>query len=106
SPTAREVRDTDLLLVGAGVGHRGYASDVTRTYAVGATFTAEQALVYDTVRRAGETAIAACRPGTEWHDVHRAAALVVADGLVERGVLRGSPETRVETRAATPVFPR
>ena len=105
SPTARELRDGDLLLVDAGAEYRGYASDVTRTYAVGGTFTAEQALVYDTVRRAGETAIAACRPGTEWHDVHRAAALVVAEGLVELGVLRGSPETLVESGAATLFFP-
>jgi Xaa-Pro aminopeptidase len=105
SPTARELRDGDLLLVDAGAEHRGYASDVTRTYAVGGTFTAEQALVYDTVRRAGETAIAACRPGTEWHDVHRAAALVVGEGLVELGVLRGSPETLVESGAATLFFP-
>ena len=69
-------------------------------------FTTEQALVHDTVRRAGETAIAACRPGTEWHDVHRSAALVVAEGLVELGVLRGSPETLVESGAATLFFPQ
>jgi Xaa-Pro aminopeptidase len=105
SPTARELRDGDLLLVDAGAEHRGYASDVTRTYAVGGTFTAEQALVYDAVRRAGETAVAACRPGTYWHDVHRAAALVVAEGLVELGVLRGSPDTLVESGAATLFFP-
>jgi Xaa-Pro aminopeptidase len=105
SPTGRELRDGDLLLVDAGAEYRGYASDITRTYAVGGTFTAEQALVHDTVRRAGETAIAACRPGTEWHDVHRAAALVIAAGLVELGVLRGSPETLVESGAATLFFP-
>lgn len=105
SPTMRELRDGDLLLVDAGAEHRGYASDVTRTYAVGGTLTAEQSLVYDTVRRAGEAAIAACRPGTEWHDVHRAAALVVAEGLIELGVLRGSPETLVESGAATLFFP-
>jgi len=105
SPSARELRDGDLLLVDAGAEHRGYASDVTRTYAVGGRFTAEQALVHDSVRRAGETAIAACRPGTDWHDVHRAAALVVAEGLVELGVLRGSPETLVESGAATLFFP-
>jgi Xaa-Pro aminopeptidase len=105
SPTERELREGQLLLVDAGAEHRGYASDVTRTYAVGGRFTAEQALVHDTVRRAGETAIAACRPGAEWHDVHRAAALVVAEGLVELGVLRGSPETLVESGAATLFFP-
>ena len=105
SPTERELREGHLLLVDAGAEHRGYASDVTRTYAVGGRFTAEQALVHDTVRRAGETAIAACRPGAEWHDVHRSAALVVAEGLVELGVLRGSPETLVESGAATLFFP-
>ena len=104
-PTARELRDGDLLLVDAGAEHRGYASDVTRTYAAGGALTAEQALVHDTVRRAGETAIAACRPGVEWHDVHRAAALVVAEGLLELGVLRGSPEMLVESGAATIFFP-
>jgi Xaa-Pro aminopeptidase len=105
SPTTRELRAGDLLLVDAGAEHRGYASDVTRTYAVDRTFSAEQALVYDTVRRAGEAAITACRPGTEWRDVHRAAALVVAEGLVELGVLRGSAERLVESGAATLFFP-
>jgi Xaa-Pro aminopeptidase len=105
SPTARELRDGDLLLVDAGAEHRGYASDVTRTYAVGGRFNAEQALVHETIRRAGVSAIAACCPGTEWHDVHRAAALVVAEGLIELGVLRGSPETLVESGAATLFFP-
>ena len=105
SPTARELGDGDLLLVDAGAEHRGYASDVTRTYAVGGTFTAEQALVHETVRRAAETAIATCRPGSAWHDVHRAAALVVAEGLAELGVLSGSPETLVESGAVTLFFP-
>jgi Xaa-Pro aminopeptidase len=105
SPTARELRDGDLLLVDAGAEYRGYASDVTRTYAVGGAFSAEQSLVHDTVRRAGDTAIAACRPGTEWREVHRAAALVVAEGLVELGVLRGRPESLVESGAASLFFP-
>jgi Xaa-Pro aminopeptidase len=105
APTGRALRDGDLLLVDAGAEYRGYASDVTRTYAAGGTFTAEQVLVHDTVRRAGDAAIAACRPGTAWHDVHRAAALVVAEGLVELGVLRGSPEALVESGAAALFFP-
>lgn len=37
--------------------------------------------------------------------MHIAAALVVAEGLVELGVLRGSPETLVESGAATLFFP-
>ena len=105
APTARALRDGELLLVDAGAEFRGYASDVTRTYAVGGAFTREQALVYETVRLAGEAAIAACRPGAEWREVHRAAALVVADGLVELGVLRGRRESLVESGAVTLFFP-
>ena len=105
APTARTLRDGQLLLVDAGAEFRGYASDVTRTYAVGGALAPEQALVHDTVRQAGESAIAACRPGVEWREVHRAAALVVADGLVELGVLRGRRESLVESGAVTLFFP-
>ena len=105
APTARTLRDGQLLLVDAGAEFRGYASDVTRTYAVGGALAPVQALVHDTVRQAGESAIAACRPGVEWREVHRAAALVVADGLVELGVLRGRRESLVESGAVTLFFP-
>jgi Xaa-Pro aminopeptidase len=105
SPTTRALRDGDLLLVDAGAEFRGYASDVTRTYAVGDGFTPEQALVHDAVRRAGEAAIAVCRPGVEWREVHRAAALVIADGLLELGVLRGDREALVQSGAVTLFFP-
>lgn len=105
APTARALRDGELLLVDAGAEFRGYASDVTRTYAVGGALAPEQALVYETVRQAGEAAIAACGPGVEWRAVHRAAALVVADGLVELGILRGRRESLVESGAVTLFFP-
>ena len=104
SPSQRELRADDLLLVDAGAEYLGYASDVTRTYAVG-SFTTEKALVHETVRRALESAIDAAHPGVEWHDVHRAAALVIADGLVELGVLRGDRETLVESGAVSLFFP-
>jgi Xaa-Pro aminopeptidase len=105
SPTSRELRRGQLLLVDAGAEFRGYASDVTRTYAVDGELDADQRLVWETVRRAGEAAIAACRPGVEWRDVHLAAALVVADGLVELGVLRGARDTLVESGAVSLFFP-
>ena len=105
APTQRELEAGQLLLVDAGAEYRGYASDVTRTYAVGGELDARQRIVWETVRRAGEAAIAACRPGVEWREVHRAAALVSAEGLVELGVLRGAPETLVESGAVTLFFP-
>ena len=105
APTQRELEAGQLLLVDAGAEYRGYASDVTRTYPVGGQLDARQRVVWETVRRAGEAAIAACRPGVEWREVHRTAALVTAEGLLELGVLRGTPETLVESGAVTLFFP-
>ena len=105
SPTTRALRDGEVLLVDAGAEHRGYAADVTRTYVVAGTFSGEQQVVQEAVRRANEAAIAACGPGVRWREVHRAAALVLADGLLELGVLRGDPESLLESGAVTLFFP-
>lgn len=105
SPTERRLRDGELLLCDAGAEFRGYASDVTRTYPVGSGFSAEQAVVYETVERAASEAIDRCRPGVSWADVHRTAALVIADGLIELGVLRGERESLVEGGAVARFFP-
>jgi Xaa-Pro aminopeptidase len=105
APTGRAFRDGDLALIDAGGEYRGYASDVTRTYPVSGAFTTEQAHVYGTVAQALQTAIETCRPGAEWRDVHRAAALVIASGLVDFGILRGEPETLFERGAVSLFFP-
>jgi Xaa-Pro aminopeptidase len=105
TPTLRELADGQVLLVDAGAEHRGYAADVTRTYPVSDRFGAEQQIAFDAVHRALDDAIAMCRPGVQWRDVHRAASLAIADGLVELGVLRGNRESLVDTGAVRLFFP-
>jgi Xaa-Pro aminopeptidase len=105
TPTRRELKAGELLLVDAGAEFGGYASDVTRTYPIGGELDGEQRLVWETVRRALEAAIEACRPGVEWREVHRTAAIAVAEGLIELGVLTGEPETLLESGAITLFFP-
>jgi Xaa-Pro aminopeptidase len=92
-------------LIDAGAEYRGYASDITRTYPAAARFTSEQQEIYAIVRAAGERATARCTAGTEWREVHRTAALVIADGLVDLGLLRGDPESLVERGAQSVFFP-
>jgi Xaa-Pro aminopeptidase len=104
APTTRPLAAGELVLVDAGGEVKGYVSDVTRTYPV-TSFSEEQRVVYAIVARALRTATAACRPGVEWRDVHRAAALVIAEGLVDLGVLRGRPESLFEQGAVTLFFP-
>jgi Xaa-Pro aminopeptidase len=105
SPTSRELRAGELLLVDAGAEYRGYASDVTRTYPIGGEVSGEQRLIWETVRRALDDAIDASTPGVQWREIHRTAALVVGEGLVELGVLSGEPETLLESGAITLFFP-
>src|SRR5207248_8632110 len=66
--------------------YRGYVSDITRTYPASGAFTPEQGELYALVRAAGTAALARCTPGTEWRDVHRTAALVIAERSEERRV--------------------
>jgi Xaa-Pro aminopeptidase len=104
-PTARPFGAGELVLIDAGGEYRGYASDVTRTYPVSGRFTPEQAELYAVVARAGRAATDRCAAGTEWRDVHRTAALVIAEGLVEFGLLRGNPESLVERGSQSIFFP-
>ena len=82
------VRDGELVLLDMGVeGHELYTADVTRTLPVSGTFTDRQREVYDLVFAAQEASFAACRPGAEFLDPHRAAMRVLTEGLVRLGVL-------------------
>lgn len=105
APTSRQLQAGDLVLIDAGAEYRGYASDITRTYPVGGRLSSEQAELHALVRAAGLAAIECCRPGTEWRDVHRTAALVIAEGLVAFGLLRGEPTALLESGAVWLFFP-
>ena len=104
-PTVRPLGDGELVLIDAGGEVRGYASDITRTYPVSGRFTPEQAELYAIVRQANRVATEHCLAGTEWKEVHRVAALAIAEGLVAFGLLSGSPEGLIETGAVHVFFP-
>jgi len=82
------VRDGDLVLLDMGVeGRELYTADVTRTLPVSGRFSPRQREVYALVLAAQEAALAACRPGADFLDPHRAAMRVLAHGLQNMGVL-------------------
>jgi Xaa-Pro aminopeptidase len=93
------------VLIDAGGEVRGYASDVTRTYPVSGSFTPEQAALHGLVALANQAATERCAVGTEFRELHLTAALVIAEGLAELGLLRGRPESLVESGAVTLFFP-
>jgi Xaa-Pro aminopeptidase len=104
-PGPRRFEAGDLVLIDAGGEYRGYASDITRTYPASGALGPEQAQLHALVREANLEATRLCAPGVEFRDIHRAAATVLAAGLVDFGLLRGDPEGLVERGAVFVFFP-
>jgi Xaa-Pro aminopeptidase len=88
--------DGDLLLIDAGCELDGYASDITRTFPVNGRFTQAQRDVYELVLSAQLAAIEKVRAGSAWNDPHDAAVRVLAQGLIDLGLLQGSLAAALE----------
>lgn len=93
------LRDGDLLLIDAGCELDGYASDITRTFPVNGRFSGAQRTLYDIVLAAQHAAIAATRPGARFDDPHNAAVEVLAQGMIDTGLLGGSRDGVIESGA-------
>ena len=88
-----DVRPGELLLLDAGVEtHTLYTADVTRTLPIGGRFSDLQRKIYDAVYEAQEAGIAAVKPGAAFRDFHDAAQHVLAEKLVEWGLVEGPVE--------------
>ncbi|WP_280153123.1 aminopeptidase P N-terminal domain-containing protein [Piscinibacter sp. XHJ-5] len=77
----------ELCLIDAGCEVDGYASDVTRTFPATGRFTAPQRELYEIVLAAQKAAIAVTRPGARHRDAHDAAVRVLAQGMLDSGLL-------------------
>jgi Xaa-Pro aminopeptidase len=82
-----KVNANDLVLIDAGAELLGYASDITRTFPSGGKFTDAQRELYDIVVAAQVAAIKAAKPGARWRDPHNAAVKVLAQGMLDVGLL-------------------
>jgi Xaa-Pro aminopeptidase len=82
-----ELRAGELCLIDAGCELDGYASDITRTFPADGRFTPAQRELYDIVLAAQEAAAAATRPGARQRDAHHAAVRVLAQGMLDSGLL-------------------
>jgi Xaa-Pro aminopeptidase len=94
-----ELRGGDLCLIDAGCELDGYASDVTRTFPVDRRFSGPQRDIYDLVLAAQHAAFAAVRPGNDFDAPHTAAVRVLAQGLLDLGLLAGSLDAVLESGA-------
>ncbi|MEY4021854.1 MAG: X-Pro aminopeptidase, partial [Pseudomonadota bacterium] len=82
-----ELRDGDLVLIDAGCELDSYASDITRTFPVNGKFSGPQKTLYEIVLNAQAAAIAVTAPGKRFTDGHDAALKVLAQGMLDTGLL-------------------
>jgi len=93
------LNDGDLLLIDAGAEYGCYAADISRTFPVNGKFSTEQRTLYDIVLAAQTAAFDKCQSGNSWNEPHEAAVSVIAQGLLDEGLLSGSLEEVLETSA-------
>lgn len=84
--------ETDkLLLLDAGVECDSlYTADITRTLPLSGKFSLEQRAVYEIVYEAQRVAIDAVSPGVDFLEPNRRAMRVLAEGLIDLGILNCS----------------
>jgi len=84
----RAMRAGELLLIDAGCEYDFYASDVTRTFPVGARFTQLQRDLYEIVLAAQLKSIDTIKPGVKFDEPHDAAVRVLVEGMCNLGLLK------------------
>ncbi|RJG02150.1 aminopeptidase P N-terminal domain-containing protein [Noviherbaspirillum sedimenti] len=81
------MKDGDLVLIDAGCELDSYAADITRTYPANGKFSGPQKELYEIVLAAQYAAIAETKPGKRFPDAHDAAVKVLAQGMLDTGLL-------------------
>jgi len=91
-----ELKDGDLCLIDAGCELDGYASDITRTFPADGKFTPAQRTLYDIVLAAQDAAVKVTKPGKRFMDPHNAATRVLAQGMLDTGLLAKNKHGKVD----------
>lgn len=100
-----QLNEGQLVLNDSGVETAlGYAGDLTRTFPVGKTFSAEQKDVYDIVLNAYYHAKDLLAPGVRYLDVHLASCKMLAQGLKDIGLMKGNIDDAVQAGAHAMFF--
>ena len=80
--------DGEVILIDAGAEFRGYAADITRSWPINGKFTDAQKEIYQIVLDAQYAAIDRCRVGQPYTAPHEAARKVLAEGLIDLGIIQ------------------
>ncbi len=93
-----------LLDAGAEVESR-YGGDLSSTFPIGRKFTERQKDVYNVALASHERAVSLLKPGRSFKEIHLEACTVIARGMKDLGLMKGSPEEAVREGAHAMFFP-
>ena len=85
-------KENTLILLDLGARVKGYNADITRTYPVSGKFTERQKQFYNIVLKANQTVAAEARPGVTLKDLNDLCKKVLAEGLIELGLIEKEEE--------------
>ena len=95
-----------LMLCDAGAeNHNLYASDFTRTTAVGGEYSRKQKDIHNIVLKALNESIAMAKPGIAYQSVHRNAYKILFEGLRDLGLMKGDTEEALNAGAPALFMP-
>jgi Xaa-Pro aminopeptidase len=82
----------EMVLMDVASAYHGYAADVTRTVPSTGKFTTEQKIIYDLVYKAQEEVFKLCKEGTSFDSTEEKATEVLANGLMQLGIIKSKEE--------------
>jgi len=100
------MKEGDLALLDSGAeSDLHYASDITRTFPVSGKFSEKQKEIYNIVLKSQVNAISICKPGRKFREIHLETAKIIATGLKDAGIMKGSTDDAVLAGAHALFFP-
>jgi len=88
--------DDEVVLIDAGSEYRGYAADITRSWPISGKFSDAQKELYKIVLESQKAAIEQCVVGNSYTAPHDAARRVLAQGLIDLGIINQTLEEALD----------
>ena len=95
----------DLILLDTGCSYNCYASDVSRTFPISGKFSKPQAQIYQLVLQAQTAVIKMIRPGVRHAQLQEKARAIMAQGLLDLGILKGGLANALKSEAFKRYYP-
>jgi len=84
----KKLTNKDLLVSDVGAEYHNYTADVTRTLPVKGQFSKEEAIIYNIVLKAQQSAIDSCIVGHKFWNPHKTATRIITDELIALGIIK------------------